>query len=123
VVGDAQRLQQSFMNIMNNGCQAMGKNGILLIDINRNAQYVDVKIIDTGRGVAQEEVSNIFDPFYTTKPMGLGLGLAISKKIIEDHGGRVSVESKLSKGTTFTISIPVQDNPKGKENGADSLIK
>ncbi|MEK7238899.1 MAG: ATP-binding protein, partial [Nitrospirota bacterium] len=105
ILGDSEKLKQAFINIITNGCQAMGENGVLKVNITPNGREVDIAISDTGNGISQEEISRLFDPFYTTKPMGMGLGLAISKKIIEDHGGRIIVESKISKGTTFTVSL------------------
>ncbi|MHA2218567.1 MAG: ATP-binding protein [Candidatus Hodarchaeales archaeon] len=106
VIGDSQKLQQSFMNIINNGCQAMDDNGVLTVDIKPNGQNIDVSITDIGKGISPVEINKIFDPFYTTKDRGVGLGLAISKKIVEDHGGTMTVESTLTKGTTFTASLP-----------------
>ncbi|MEK7822630.1 MAG: ATP-binding protein, partial [Nitrospirota bacterium] len=109
ILGDSEKLKQAFINIITNGCQAMGENGVLKVNITPNGREVDIAISDTGKGISQEEISRLFDPFYTTKPMGMGLGLAISKKIIEDHGGRIMVESEISKGTTFTVSLPMKD--------------
>lgn len=108
ILGDPQKLKRALINIINNGCQAMQENGVLTVDIVSNSKEVDIKISDTGKGMTSQEIAKIFDPFYTTKAMGIGLGLAISKKIIEDHDGRIAVESKLSQGTTFTISLPVE---------------
>jgi signal transduction histidine kinase len=107
VIGDSQKLQQSFMNIINNGCQAMDDDGVLNVDIKPNGMNIDVSITDTGKGISPVEINKIFDPFYTTKDRGVGLGLAISKKIVEDHGGTMTVESTLTKGTTFIASLPV----------------
>ncbi len=109
IIGDSEKLKQAFINIITNGCQAMDENGVLKVNITLNGREVDIAISDTGKGILQEEISRLFDPFYTTKPMGMGLGLAISKKIIEDHGGRIMVESEISKGTTFTVSLPMKD--------------
>jgi signal transduction histidine kinase len=106
VIGDSQKLQQSFMNIINNGCQAMDDDGVLTVDIKPNSQNIDIVITDTGKGISPVEINKIFDPFYTTKDRGVGLGLAISKKIVEDHGGTMTVESTLTKGTTFIASLP-----------------
>ena len=111
-MGDSEELKQAFINIITNGCQAMGENGVLKVNITPNGREVDIAISDTGKGISQEEISRLFDPFYTTKPMGMGLGLAISKKIIEDHGGRIMVESEISKGTTFTVSLLMQTTEK-----------
>ena len=110
ISGDLKKLKQAFVNIVNNGCQAMDENGILKVNILSNDKFVDVIIADSGKGISPQELTKIFDPFYTTRPMGVGLGLAISKKIIEDHNGKIEVESKLSEGTTFTISLPIGKN-------------
>jgi signal transduction histidine kinase len=87
----------------------MNEHGILTINITPNDKKVDVSISDTGSGMSQEDVEKIFDPFFTTKPMGLGLGLAICKKIIDEHQGVITVDSEISSGTTFTVSLPLQN--------------
>jgi signal transduction histidine kinase len=113
VAGDSEKLKQAFTNIITNSFQAMDEKGVLKVNIILSGRDVDVQIIDTGKGISPQDITKIFDPFYTTKSMGVGLGLAISKKIIEDHGGRIAVESELSKGTTFTVSLPVQNQEVG----------
>jgi signal transduction histidine kinase len=110
MIGNANMLKQAFTNIINNGYQAMETDGVLNVNISPNGEAVKVSITDTGDGISAGEIAKIFDPFYTTKPMGVGLGLAISKRIIEDHGGKIEVKSQLSSGTTFTVSLPVNDN-------------
>ncbi len=109
--GDETKLKQAFVNVITNGCQAMNGNGILTVEINQNGKNVDIAITDTGEGIHPDDISKIFDPFVTTKKMGVGvgLGLAISKRIVEDHKGWITVRSELSKGSTFTISLPVQN--------------
>ncbi|MEW6600106.1 MAG: ATP-binding protein [Nitrospirota bacterium] len=107
--GDASSLKQAFINIITNGCQAMHGEGLLQVNIQTDSKKVDVAITDTGEGIHPDDISKIFDPFVTTKEMGIGLGLAISKRIVEDHKGSIKVMSQLSKGTTFTISLPVQN--------------
>ena len=109
MTGDAEKLKQMFINILMNGCQAMNGEGVLTVKMHQNSKYVDVSITDTGKGIPPGDISKIFDPFVTTKEMGVGLGLAISKRIIEDHNGKVKVRSTVSKGSTFTISLPVQN--------------
>ncbi len=108
-LGDSKKLKQAFINLISNGCQAIEDNGVLTVNIIPNGQNVDVTVTDTGKGISSQDIARIFEPFFTTKAMGVGLGLTISKKIIEDHGGSIKVESKLSKGTTFTISLPMQN--------------
>lgn len=108
IQGDSKQLKQAFINIIRNGCQAMGNNGVLSVNITCNNKKVDISITDTGQGIPPQDIDKIFDPFYTTKTFGVGLGLAISKGIIEEHGGKIMVESELLKGTTFTISLPLK---------------
>jgi signal transduction histidine kinase len=107
VKGDAETLKQAFTNIINNGCQAMYGEGVLKIGIKPNARNVEVAITDTGEGIDPDNLSKIFDPFVTTKEMGVGLGLAISKRTVEEHKGEISVESVLTEGTTVTVLLPM----------------
>jgi len=107
--GDIKKLRQAFFNIFNNGCQAMNDNGVLTVNIRPNGQDVSIDISDTGEGIPPAHMDDIFSPFVTSKEMGIGLGLAISKKIIDDHGGTIQVQSRLSEGTTFTVSLPLND--------------
>ncbi|UCD35522.1 MAG: hypothetical protein JSU90_01445, partial [Nitrospiraceae bacterium] len=107
--GDSEKLKQTFINILMNGYQAMNGQGTLTVTIHRNAEYAEVSITDTGKGIHPSELARIFDPFVTNREMGVGLGLAISKRIIEDHNGRIEVESEVSKGSTFRVLLPVQN--------------
>ena len=66
-----------------------------------------IQVEDTGKGIADENLAKIFDPFYTTKEEGTGLGLSLCQKIVEDHGGRITVHSELGMGTTFTLRMPL----------------
>ncbi|MEW6715300.1 MAG: GAF domain-containing sensor histidine kinase [Nitrospirota bacterium] len=118
MTGSVNMLTQAFSNIINNGCQAMGNGGLLIVDINPNGRNVNITIRDTGIGMSHEEINRIFDPFYTTKPLGVGLGLAISKRIIEEHGGRIKVESRLSQGTIFTVSLPLLNSNRYAEESS-----
>ncbi len=106
--GDVEKLKQAFINIINNGCQAMNGTGILQVEIIPNSRNVEIAITDTGEGIHPDDITRIFDPFVTTKEMGVGLGLAISKRVIEGHSGKILVKSKLTKGTTFTVTLPMQ---------------
>jgi len=103
------RLNQVFLNIINNARQAIETEGKITIQTSRDEKNVYIKISDTGSGIPEENLSKIFDPGFTTKgvKIGTGLGLSISYKIIEEHHGRISVESKQDKGTTFTLQLPV----------------
>jgi len=106
--GDPNRLMQVFMNILANAVQAMSQKGGDLNIISRDHEgEVRVSITDTGPGIPPVKLKKIFDPFFSTKEGGTGLGLPISKKIIDEHKGALYVDSKASHGTTFTICLPI----------------
>jgi signal transduction histidine kinase len=77
---------------------------------------VDFMFIDSGVGMTKEVLDKIFTPLYTTKAKGMGFGLSICKRIVEAHGGQISVKSTLGKGTVFDVSLPIRIDPKGGEN-------
>lgn len=100
-----------FLNLINNAAQATDATGgeITLRTRTVDDGHVAVEIADNGKGIPPEIMSKIFDPFFTTKPVGkgTGLGLSISYEIVEQHGGRISVDSTVGKGATFTIVLPL----------------
>jgi len=106
---DIQKLEQVFMNILINAAQAIEKRGKITIKTFGEDKSVIVRISDTGKGIPKENMNKLFDAFFTTKEAGkgTGLGLSISYKIIQDHYGRIDVESEIGKGTIFTIKLPV----------------
>ncbi len=110
VMADRDSMRSVFTNLLINGLQAIdGEGGNIVIRISSEDNgRARVEITDTGRGIAPEEISKVFEPYYSTKDTGTGLGLAIVRKAIEDHGGTVSVSSKVGSGTTFTITLPVR---------------
>ena len=113
IKGNRQGLQQVFLNIITNAVQSMKNGGDLTIRvISENDNKIIVSIQDTGTGIPEEHLPNIFDPFFTTKEVGkgTGLGLSVSFGIIKKHGGQILVESKVNKGTTFTVVFPVFKN-------------
>ena len=107
---DARRIQQVLINLILNGIQAMPDGGVLNISacVNKDIKGFCFEVQDTGQGIPKEQLSKIFDPFFTTKDVGKGsgLGLSVSLGIIEQHGGRIQVESEEGNGTTFTVSLP-----------------
>ena len=109
VLGDVDRLMQVMMNILLNAMQAMEQGGKLLVTLGNRADHqgVEVRISDTGEGIAAELLPQVFYPYFTTKPGGTGIGLAISQKIIADHGGSIELESEIGKGTTVILQFPV----------------
>ena len=108
-IGDVDQLKQVFLNIMTNAVHAMPHGGVLTIKTSMVGDYIFVSIADTGQGIPQELRQRIFEPFFSTKKdSGTGLGLSISYRIIQDHGGRIDVESEEGKGTTFVVRLPVK---------------
>jgi len=110
VVADRSQLQQVFLNILMNAVQAMRERGTIRVVTRDNAGkgFVEVAISDTGEGIPPEQIDRIFDPFFTTKDsgQGTGLGLSIAYGIVTTHGGTISVDSQVGKGSTFTIRMP-----------------
>lgn len=110
---DADHISQALINILVNALDSMPNRGELTIKTDackKHGECVTVSIADTGCGICDVNIDKIFEPFFTTKnkegEQGLGMGLAISKRIIEDHHGEISVESKVGQGTTFSICLP-----------------
>jgi signal transduction histidine kinase len=112
---DREQMKQVFMNLILNAIQAMREGGSINISsrsISRNGaepagDFVQVEIRDTGVGIPEENLQHIFDPFFTSKDEGSGLGLAVSHQIVQEHGGFVTVESQVGKGTAFFVHVPV----------------
>jgi PAS domain S-box-containing protein len=109
-MADQMKLQQIFMNILFNAVEAMQNGGSLKVQTSYDASnnLIHISISDTGKGIDHKLIDKIFDPFFTTKPKGTGLGLPISKRLIEQHGGNIRVETSLGKGTTFNIFLLVK---------------
>ncbi|MHB0912394.1 MAG: GAF domain-containing protein [Armatimonadota bacterium] len=107
IYADERQLEEAFRNIILNALHAMPKGGTLSVHAGRSRRGVAVTIADTGVGIPDGELSQIFVPFFTTKPKGTGLGLSIVKKIVDNHGGRVWAESTPGEGAKFIISLPV----------------
>ena len=112
-VGDSEKLRQAFMNIILNAIQASPAGGRVTVKtlLNPERGCIEIRFTDTGPGVAPEAVGEIFEPFFTTKGSGTGLGLPITKKIIESHGGSVEVESEPGSGATFKVMLPIAELP------------
>ncbi len=108
VRGDPQLIRRVFTNLINNAFHAMPKGGSLEISISKEGGCAKVTFVDTGVGISPENLKKLFNPFFTTKAKGMGLGLAICKKIIDAHHGSIEVESELGKGTRFTIRLPIR---------------
>lgn len=106
---DAMQLQQVLVNLIKNAMQAMTKGGTLTLQTGENDDGVWVSVADTGGGIPQEQINRIFEPFYTTKKKGSGLGLMIVQRIVRAHNGRIELESHVGRGTTFRIWLPLHE--------------
>ena len=105
---DRTLLRQSILNLVKNGLEALGRGGKLTVSTRRVDDQVEIAIQDTGPGIAAEVGDRLFEQFFTTKPQGTGLGLYISRQIIEEHGGTLRWESAPGAGTTFTATLPIK---------------
>jgi two-component system, NtrC family, sensor histidine kinase HydH len=104
---DSEQFQQALLNLLLNAEQAMPEGGEITLLAAADPPNVRLEIIDTGPGMPPEVMAKVFKPFYTTKPGGNGLGLPITRKIIEAHGGTLGVQSEAGRGTKFTVRLPV----------------
>lgn len=109
VIIDPERVREALLNIFNNAIQALTTHGTITVRTYAVENSVVVEISDTGPGIEGKDMPFIFNPFYTTKASGTGLGLAITNRIVEEHKGRIEVESVLGKGTTFKVFLPVKE--------------
>jgi PAS domain S-box-containing protein len=109
VMGDPDQLKQVFLNLVTNAVQAMDpRGGTIVITTKRVGDFVDVTVADDGPGIAAEDLGKVFDPFFTKRSDGTGLGLTIVHRIIDDHDGHIEVESSRA-GTAFTVALPLLD--------------
>ena len=106
---DATQMQQVLVNLIKNAMQAMTRGGTLTLQTGENDDSVWMSVGDTGGGIPQEQINRIFEPFYTTKKKGSGLGLMIVQRIVRAHNGRIELESHVGRGTTFRIWLPLHE--------------
>jgi signal transduction histidine kinase len=118
--GDQHQLEQAFVNLLLNAVEAINANGTLTVSTElladdqppaggRDARrWMRIRISDTGGGITPENMARLFEPFFTTKQNGTGLGLAVTRRIIEEHNGTIQVESQSGEGTTFTVMLPMK---------------
>ncbi len=111
---DVKLFKQAVLNLLLNATQAMPNGGELLVKISRNNELGCVEIIDTGAGIPPEQLETIFQPYWSTKKGGSGLGLPTARRILREHGGTMKVESDVGKGTRFVLSVPLRKTPTKK---------
>lgn len=123
---NAHQIQQVLMNLLINARQAMPQGGQIILRLRspENEPWVELSVIDQGKGIPSDELPNIFDPFYSTKASpdasgkgGTGLGLSMCRQIIEVHQGRIRVESRVGKGTSFTLKLPIATETQQRQAG------
>ena len=110
IPGDDSQLEQVFLNLLLNAADAIGEEGTLSVTTEMletaAGPHISIRISDTGAGIAAEDLAQIFEPFFTTKPRGTGLGLAVARRIVEEHKGEICVETQEGKGTSFIVRLP-----------------
>jgi signal transduction histidine kinase len=123
---DREQIKQVFLNVLLNGIEATSENGKIMVQTRSFLKpggdtYIQVEFTDTGCGISKDYIEDIFNPFFTTKSTGSGLGLSISNQIIQDHRGYINVESQLGKGSSFFINLPVnQKYPKRRKSDLEN---
>jgi len=110
---DADLMKQALLNIVINAQQAMPDGGEVVVQTSRQGDVVQIDIIDTGEGIAEEKMDKIFNVYFSTKKTGTGLGLPTARRIIEEHRGAIKIQSEVGKGTCFSIELPVT-RPEGE---------
>jgi two-component system, sporulation sensor kinase E len=103
---DRDQMKQAFYNIIKNSLEAMQRHGTLRIHTDLDDTHVLIRFVDTGSGMSAGNLSRVFEPYFTTKPSGTGLGLLIVRRVVREHGGELSIESSQGKGLTLTIRLP-----------------
>jgi signal transduction histidine kinase len=107
LMADPGQIEQVFINMISNAAQAMSDGGRLEIATRTEDGCIVTEFKDNGCGISEENLGKLFEPLFTTKAKGIGLGLAVSKRLIEAHRGTIEVESQVGKGTTFRVKLPM----------------
>jgi signal transduction histidine kinase len=109
---DAELMERVFYNLLQNAVQATAAGGTVTVKVRASDGTAEVAVIDRGAGIEPKQMESIFNPFFTTKQEGVGLGLAIVSKIVDEHGGKIAVESEPGKGSIFCVVLPMERNEK-----------
>jgi signal transduction histidine kinase len=105
---DPARLKQVLLNLLLNAREALSGPGTIRVATRRESTDYAISVSDTGKGIPDEDLPNIFDPFFTQKPNGTGLGLSVARNIVEGLGGTISVRSQLGRGTEIELRLPME---------------
>jgi len=108
ILADPNQLKQALLNVLVNGVDAMSRGGVLGVQTERHNGFVDLSVRDSGCGISKKDLGRVFDPFYSKKEGGTGLGLSVVHSIIRSHGGTVNIVSTEGQGTTVVMKLPVQ---------------
>jgi len=120
---DANKMERVLINLIKNAIDAMPEKGTLEISSRQIGENVEFTFADTGVGMSEQTKSKMFMPLFTTKAQGMGFGLAICKRLVEAHGGKIDVESSLGKGTSFTVTLPIEQKLKVQEENQVSSVQ
>jgi signal transduction histidine kinase len=105
-LANPQQISQILINLVSNACEAMPEGGSLKINAAHEGNRVVIQVTDSGKGIAKDDLPRLFEPLFTTKPRGVGLGLAISKRLADLNHAEISASSQKGKGAVFTLSLP-----------------
>jgi two-component system sensor histidine kinase HydH len=106
IMADGDKLNQVFLNLFLNAIQAMAEGGTLSVSTEKTESGIQISVSDTGCGISSKDLARVFDPYFTTKPEGTGLGMAMSAKIVEEHGGSITLVSTVGQGTSVAVKLP-----------------
>ena len=118
---DQELLRNCILNFVNNAAQAMPEGGLIVLGatLDKEDNRMVLTFTDQGKGIREEDIGKIFQPYFTTKDLGIGLGLAITERIIKEHNGEIRVESEVDKGTAITVFLPLE--PQNAENAGEAV--
>jgi signal transduction histidine kinase len=120
IKADINKIERVFVNLIKNAIDAMPQEGELEIRSTQTNGNVEIAFADTGSGISKDVMPKLFTPLFTTKAQGMGFGLAVCKRVVEAHGGKITVESVPGKGATFTVTLPIE--PKIKDGGESEWV-
>ncbi|MFO1010327.1 MAG: ATP-binding protein [Planctomycetota bacterium] len=123
VLLDEGAFRQALLNLVVNSRQAMSSGGELIVRVRREGNFAELSVTDTGVGMKPEEVEHCFDPYFSTKKGGTGLGLSTTRRIVEEHGGTIAVVSEVGRGTSFSIVLPLVVEIHGAGSSARDAAK